>query len=205
MVGFDVVQLTAVCQQPNRQVVQPDRLLLRCAVGVVVTEPVAGLVVKRIGVGGAQIAAYLLASAVVAVFHDRGACALDLGHATGGVVQVFACLAADGEGVAHLVIGARHACHRTQTMVGGWICVGLHDATDLGTQAIAGDIVAVAANHGIGGAVFQRCEPTEGVVIQSQLRCRVAGRGQSGEVANSIEAEADFQAACAGVLDDARW
>lgn len=161
----------------------------------------AGLVVERIGVGGAQVATYLLALAVVAVVHDRDTCALDLGHAAGVVVQVLACLAADGEGVAHLVVGACHACDCAQAVVGRWIGVDLRGAADFGTHAVTRTIVAIAVDHGTCTAILECGQPTKRVVGQLKLWRRVTGRGQVSEVANRVEAEANLQAACVAVLN----
>ncbi|EFF45249.1 hypothetical protein XAUB_06410 [Xanthomonas citri pv. aurantifolii str. ICPB 11122] len=163
-----------------------------------------GFIVERVGVGGAEEAAHLLATAVVAVVHGHGAGAAGLGHAAGGVVGVLARGAADGGGVAGGVVAAGHASHCAEAVAICRVGVGLCGCADLGAEAVAGGVIAVAVDQGAGAAVLEAGEAAQGVVAQADLRRRIAGWRQCGEVAGRIEAKAHVQPTRAGVLDRLR-
>ncbi len=82
--------------------------------------------------------------------------------------------------------------------------VDLRGRADLGAEAVAGGVIAVAVNDSSGDTIGEAGQAAQRVVAQADLRCGVACGRQCGEVAGRVEAEADVQPARAGVLDGLR-
>ena len=175
MVGLDVVQLIAVGEQADRQIIHPQRLLERRAGAVVVAQPAAGFIVKCVGVAGPEVFAHLFAAAVVGVVHGDSTGLLDLAHSVGGAVDELLG-GTDVEGVADGVVAANHAADVGQAMVRGGITVGADAGRGDVGGAVAGLVVLVGVDGGLGRTVAGFSQAAEWVVDEASSPGKAKGR-----------------------------
>jgi len=86
---------------------------------------VTRFVIDGVGIGCALVLADLFTFAVVGVVHLHDGVLLDLAHAAGVVVYELLGEAADGGGVAGVVVGACSGAYLTQAVAGGRVGLGL--------------------------------------------------------------------------------